>query len=56
MPQVGQKHFAYNEKGQRAASAEAKRTGKKVLMSSHKLRKGKVLQTSDGYMRIHKKL
>ena len=30
MPTVGKKHFAYTEKGKKAAEAESKRTGKKV--------------------------
>lgn len=30
MPKVGKKHFAYTKKGQKAAKAESKRTGKPV--------------------------
>lgn len=30
MPKVGKKHFSYSKAGQKAASALAKKTGKKV--------------------------
>ena len=30
MPKVGEKHFSYTKKGQQAAKAEAKRTGKPI--------------------------
>ena len=30
MPKVGNKHFAYTEKGKKAAMAEAKKTGKPI--------------------------
>jgi len=30
MPKVGKKHFAYTKAGRKAASAYAKKTGKKV--------------------------
>jgi len=36
MPQVGSKHYPYTIAGQKAAAAEAKKTGKKV-----KKKKGK---------------
>ena len=39
MPTVGKKHFAYTEKGKKAAKKEAKKSGK-------------TMKTSDGYMKM----
>jgi hypothetical protein len=35
MPKVGSKHFAYSRKGRKAAKAEAKRTGKSLVLPDH---------------------
>lgn len=32
MPKVGKKHFSYTQKGVAMAKAEAKKTGKKVII------------------------
>lgn len=37
MPKVGSKEFSYDEKGKKAAAAEAKKTGKSVVSNSVKL-------------------
>lgn len=36
MPNVGSKHFAYTEAGEKAAKREAKRTGRKVVRGKGK--------------------
>jgi hypothetical protein len=35
MPKVGKKHFAYSKKGRAAAKAEAKKTGKPLVLPDH---------------------
>ena len=35
MPKVGKKHFAYTKKGEAAAKAYAKKTGKKMTTKKH---------------------
>lgn len=32
MPKVGKKHFSYTKEGMRAAEAEARRTGKPIVI------------------------
>ena len=45
MPKVGNKHFAYTDKGKKAAKAEASKTGKKV-----EYKKGGSVKAPKGYV------
>jgi hypothetical protein len=41
MPKVGNKEFGYGKAGMKAAKAEAKKTGKKMVMPKKKMKRGK---------------
>ena len=41
MPQVGNKHFPYTPKGEAAAKAASKRTGKPMVMKKPMAKKGR---------------
>ena len=51
MPKVGKKHFAYTDKGKKAAKAEAERTGKKVKKKTKSsYAKGGSVKAHEGYV------